>query len=82
MNTNRTLLIAGVILAISLIAGTSILLEILGRAKAQPIKIELVQPEDTIQIHAPKDTSSYYWSDNFSDAEIREMCEDGTLKLK
>ncbi len=29
-----------------------------------------------------KDTSSYHWVDEFTDAQLREMCKDGTLKLK
>ncbi len=43
-----------------------------GKCKAKTITI---QPDI-------KDTSSYHWTDNFNDAQLREMCKDGTLKLK
>jgi len=29
-----------------------------------------------------KDTSSYHWSDEYTNVQLREMCKDGTLKLK
>jgi hypothetical protein len=38
---------------------------------------EVVQPKPL-----PKDTSSYHWTDEYTDAQLREMCKDGTLKLK
>jgi spore coat protein CotH len=29
-----------------------------------------------------KDTSSYHWSDEYTDTQLRELIKDGTLKLK
>ena len=37
-------------------------------------------PYDTIQINTP-DTTTYKWCDNFSDAQLRELCENGNLVI-
>jgi hypothetical protein len=37
-------------------------------------------PIDTIVINAP-DTTTYKWCDNFTDKQLRELCEEGKLVI-
>jgi hypothetical protein len=38
---------------------------------------EVVQPKSQA-----KDTSSYHWTDQYSDVELRELCREGRLIIK
>lgn len=38
--------------------------------------------KDTVVFDCKKDTSNYVWSDNFTDKELRELCESGKLVIK
>lgn len=78
MNTNRTLLIAGAALVASL-TGTVVIMTHLfkDRKIAIPVEVKIEQPKPQ-----QKDTSSYHWSDEYTDNQLREMCREGYLKLK
>lgn len=78
MNPNRTLLIAGVTLVASLIGTVVIVTHLFKDTKiAIPVKVEIEQPKPQ-----PKDTTSYHWSDEFTDAQLREMVRSGHLRLR
>lgn len=38
--------------------------------------------KDTVIFDCKKDTSQYFWSDEFTDKELRELCESGKLVIK
>lgn len=78
MNTNRTLLITGAALVASLIGAIVIMTHLFKDTKIEiPVKVKIEQPKPQ-----QKDTSSYHWSDEYTDNQLREMCREGYLKLK
>jgi hypothetical protein len=78
MNPNRTLLIAGVTLVASLIGAVVIVTHLFKDTKiAIPVKVEIEQPKPQ-----PKDTTTYNWSDELTNEELRELCRTGKLIIK
>lgn len=78
MNLNRTLLIAGAALVASLIGTVVIVTHLFKDTKiAIPVKVEIEQLNPQ-----PKDTTTYHFSDEFTDAQLREMVRSGHLKLR
>ena len=78
MNPNRILLIAGMALVASLIGAVVIMTHLFKDTKiAIPVKVEIEQLKPQ-----QKDTTSYHWADEFTDAQLREMVRNGHLKLR
>ena len=38
--------------------------------------------KDTVVFDCKKDTSEYFWSDEFTDAQLRQLCREGVLIIK
>ena len=38
--------------------------------------------KDTVVFDCKKDTSQYFWSDEFTDAQLRQLCREGVLIIK
>ena len=38
--------------------------------------------KDTVVFDCRKDTSEYFWSDEFTDAQLRQLCREGVLIIK
>ena len=38
--------------------------------------------KDTVIFDCKKDTSMYFWSDEFTDAQLRQLCREGVLIIK
>lgn len=78
MNPNRILLIAGASLVASLIGTVVIMTHLFKDTKIEiPVKVNIEQPKPQ-----QKDTSSYHWSDEYTDNQLREMVRSGHLKLR
>lgn len=78
MNTNRILLITGAALVASLVGTVVIMTYLFKDTKiAIPVKVEIEQPKPQ-----QEDTTSYHWSDEYTDNQLREMCREGYLKLR
>jgi hypothetical protein len=77
-----------VVFGILLIVGCIVSASQVNHSKDEALtKTITIQPDvkDTVLYSVrlkTKDTSSYHWSCEFTDAQLREMCKDGTLKLK
>ncbi len=49
------------------------------KAKVQQ---EQIKCKDTVVFDCKKDTSQYFWVDEFTDAQLRQLCREGTLVVK
>lgn len=38
--------------------------------------------KDTVIFDCKKDTSEYFWADEFTDSQLRQLCREGVLIIK